>query len=248
MKTRGKRFHDYIHNLTITKHPVQENKTIPFSVSIVFEMSDNVNFCSWFATAVPVSWCILPKVVWAAQSAFAVMSPLVHTRAKCLNVWFSRISCSLIHISVVVLCCSCFHTMPRAGWMLSKCGFTWAIKWAVLFLCCSDTSVGAAFKGIIGLFCSFIYWNAAQFLSLTLKFLSIISCDSFLQSFSLWTARIIFIFSIFVFPWNQILSLAMMVVYLPFLPIPAVLLFAAARKKPQKTPHLPGSLETFTVH
>lgn len=142
----------------------------------------------------------------------------------------------LIHISAVVLCCSCFHTMPRAGWMLSKCGFTWAIKWAVLFLCCSDTFVGAAFKGIIGLFCSFIYWNAAQFLSLTLKFLSIISCDSFLQSFSLWIARIIFIFSIFVFSWNQIPSLAMMVVYLLFLPTPAVLLFATASKNPQKNP------------
>lgn len=174
--------------------------------------------------------------MWAAQSAFAVMSPLVHTSAKSSNVWFSPISHSLIHISVVVMCCCCFHTMPRAGWMLSKCGFTWAIKWAVLFLCCSDTSVGAAFKGI-GLFCSFIYWNAAQFLSLTLKFLSIISCDSFLQSFSLWIARIIFIFNIFVFSWNQILSLAIMVVYLLFLPTPAVLLFAAATKTPKK-PHV----------
>lgn len=113
---------------------------------------------------------------------FAVMSPLVHTTVKSLNVCFSPISHSLIHISVVVVCYLCFQTMPRAGWMLSKCGFTWAIKWAVLFLCCSDTSVGAAFKGI-GLFCSFIYWNAAQFLSLTLKFLSIISCDSFLTEF-----------------------------------------------------------------
>lgn len=141
------------------------------------------------------------------------------------------ISCFLIQISVVVMCCCCFHTMPRAGRMLSKCGFIWAIKWAVLFLCCSDTSVGAAFKGI-GLFCSFIYWNAAQFLSLTLKFLSIISCDSFLQSFSLWIARIIFIFNIFVFSWNQIPSLAMMVVYLLFLPTPTVLLFAAATKTP----------------
>lgn len=164
------------------------------------------------------------------------MSPLVHTTVKSLNVCFSPISRSLIHISVVVVCYLCFQTMPRAGWMLSKCGFTWAIKWAVLFLCCSDTSVGAAFKGI-GLFCSFIYWNAAQFLSLTLKFLSIISCDSFLQSFSLWIARIIFIVNIFVFSWNQIPSLSMMVVYLLFLPTPAVLLFAAARKTPKK-PHI----------
>lgn len=46
MKTRGKMFYDFIHNLTIAKHPVQENEIIPFSVSIVFKMSDDVNFCS----------------------------------------------------------------------------------------------------------------------------------------------------------------------------------------------------------
>lgn len=64
------------------------------------------------------------------------------------------------------------------------------------------------------------------------------SCPSFLvilsYSFSLWIARIIFIVNIFVFSWNQIPSLSMMVVYLLFLPTPAVLLFAAARKTPKK--------------
>lgn len=61
MKTRGKRFCDFTHNLTIENHPVQENKIIPFSVSVVFKMSDT--FHSSFATAVAVSLCILPKVV-----------------------------------------------------------------------------------------------------------------------------------------------------------------------------------------
>lgn len=46
MKTKGKKFCDFIHNLTIAKYPVEENKIIPFSVSVAFKVSDNVNFCS----------------------------------------------------------------------------------------------------------------------------------------------------------------------------------------------------------
>lgn len=137
------------------------------------------------------------------------------------------------------MCCFCFHTMTGTGWMLSKCDFTWAIKRAVMFLFCNDTSVDAAFKGI-GLFCSFIYWNAAQFLSITPKCLSIISYDSFLPSFSLWIARIIF-YLIFLY-FLGIKSLHLPWCFLPpFLPTPAVLLLAAA-----KEPCLPGSLALQT--
>lgn len=46
-RKKEKRFYELIQNLTIENHAVQENKIIPsFSVSILFKMSDNVNFYS----------------------------------------------------------------------------------------------------------------------------------------------------------------------------------------------------------
>lgn len=183
--------------------------------------------------------------MWAAQFAFAVMSPLVHTRAKSSNVWFSPISRSLTHISVVVMCCCCFHTMPRAGWMLSKCGFTWAIKWAVLFLCCSDTSVGAAFKGIaffVALFIEMLLSSCPSLLNSCPLFLVILSYRVFhsgLQGSFLYSIFLYFLgIKSFHLPWWLFTSCF----YLHLLSCCLLL-----QQKPQKTPCLPGSLQPFTV-
>lgn len=46
-REKENRFYEFIQNVTIEKHPVQENKIIPFfSVSMLLKMSGNVNFYS----------------------------------------------------------------------------------------------------------------------------------------------------------------------------------------------------------
>lgn len=113
---------------------------------------------------------------------------------------------------IFVTCCFCFRTMTRTGGMLSKCGFTWAIKQAVLLLFCNDTSVDAAFKGI----CLFLELYLLKRCSVLVHHFSISVhhfSPFFLTKFLTLACQDHFLFNIFVFSWNQIPSLAMMVLF-----------------------------------
>lgn len=113
---------------------------------------------------------------------------------------------------IFVTCCFCSRTMTRTGAMLSRCGFTWAVKQAVLLLFCNDTSVDAAFKGI----CLFLELYLLKCCSVLVHHFSISVhhfSPFFLTKFLTLDCQDHFLFNVFVFSWNQIPSVAVMVLF-----------------------------------